>query len=196
MINGFGRTGEMFGCQTCGIEPDAMVLAKGLTGAYQPLAAIVVSERIYQGLEQGSDQLGSFVHGATNSGYPVGCAVALKALDLIEERGILENVRARGVQLTGRLKLLENHPNVGQVRSRGLLGAIEFVADKATRRGFDPPGSFAQRVQAAAESQGVITRAAPTGDIIALSPPLTITEVEMAEAMDRFEAGLALATSA
>jgi 4-aminobutyrate--pyruvate transaminase len=193
VVNGFGRTGQMFGCQTCGIQPDAMVLGKGLTAAYQPLAAIVVSDEIYRGLERGNDEVGAFVHGATYSGYPAGCAVALKVLDLIETRGVLAHVNEVGEALGRRLEALKTYPMVGQVRRAGLMAAVEFTVDRASRQSFAPVGSFAARVQAAAERCGVITRAAPCGDTIAFSPPLSITRVEIEETMDRFEQGLRIA---
>jgi 4-aminobutyrate--pyruvate transaminase len=196
VVNGFGRTGSMFGCQTCGIQPDAMVLGKGLTGAYQPLAAIVVSDEIYRGLERGNDEVGAFAHGATYSGYPAGCAVALKVLELIESRGVIAHVREMGEALELRLQALKAYPVVGEVRRAGLMAAVEFTADRETRRLFAPSGAFAARVQAAAERCGVITRAAPCGDTIAFSPPLSITEAEINEAMDRFEQGLRIAIQA
>lgn len=196
VVNGFGRTGAMFGCQTCGIQPDAMVLGKGLTAAYQPLAAIVVSDEIYRGLERGNDAVGGFVHGATYSGYPSGCAVALKVLELIETRGVLAHVDAVGAVLGQRLQALMAYPVVGEVRRAGLMAAVEFTADRASRTAFSPPGSFAAKVQAAAERCGVIARAAPCGDTIAFSPPLSITEAEVHEAMDRFEQGLRIAIQA
>jgi 4-aminobutyrate--pyruvate transaminase len=196
VVTGFGRTGSMFGCESCGIRPDAMVLGKGLTGAYQPLAAIVVSDGIYRGLEAGNDQVGGFVHGATYSGYPAGCAVALKVLELMQTRDVIAHVRRVGATLGRRLEALKAYPVVGEVRRAGLMAAVEFTADRATRRAFEPPGSFASQVQAAAERCGVITRAAPCGDTIAFSPPLSITEAEVTEAMDRFEQGLQVAIQA
>lgn len=193
VVTGFGRTGAMFGCQTCGIRPDAMVLGKGLTGAYLPLAAVVVSDEIYQGLEKGNDEVGAFVHGATYSGYPAGCAVALKVLDLFETRGMIAHVRDVAIVLSRRLEALKAYAVVGDVRAAGLMAAVEFTADRAGRRPFEPVGSFAARVQAAAERCGVITRAAPCGDTIAFSPPLSITATEIEEMMDRFEQGLRIA---
>jgi 4-aminobutyrate--pyruvate transaminase len=190
VITGFGRTGAMFGCETCAIQPDAMVLGKGITAGYQPLAAIVVSGEIYEALAQGADIVGSFGHGTTYSGFPVGCAVALRVLDLIEQRSLIEHVQDVGEYFRERLGALRRYPPVGEVRSQGLIGAIEFVTDRASRRQFSPVGSFASAVQAAAEQQGVITRVAPAGDTIAFSPPLTINRSEIAEALDRFEQGL------
>lgn len=183
VITGFGRTGDMFGCETYAIRPDAMVLGKALTRAYQPLSAIVISDEIYQGLEGGSDRLGLFGHGTTYSGYPVGTAVALRAIALLEERQILDHVRTVGRVLRDRLEALRRFDVVGDIRSQGLLAAVEFAGPRV-------PG-LAASVRAAAEARGVITRLASAGDALCFSPPLVITEAEIHEAMDRFEAGLA-----
>lgn len=190
VITGFGRTGHMFGCETCGIAPDAMVLGKGITAAYQPLAAVVLKDEIYRGLKQVSDRVGAFAHGATYSGHPVATAVGLKTIELIEKRNLVAHVREVGHHLKKRLESLRGWPFVGEIRSQGLLAAIQFVRDKKTKQQFDPVGSFSARVQANAEACGVITRQAPAGDTIAFSPPLTITKEEIDEAMDRFEKGL------
>ena len=141
VVTGFGRTGAMFGCQTCGVAPDAMVMGKGLTGAYLPLAAVAVSEDIYQGLESGSDAVGSFGHGTTYGGYPAGCAVGLKVLELFEERQMLDRVRAIGAHMMDRLKAFGAYSVVGEVRGAGLMAAIEFVADQNTRAPIPPAGS-------------------------------------------------------
>jgi 4-aminobutyrate--pyruvate transaminase len=196
VITGFGRTGQMFACETLGLKPDAMVVGKAITGAYQPLAAVIVSDELYRGLEGGSDQVGSFGHGATYSGYPVGCAVALRAIELIEQRGLLAHVREVAAHLMARLEALRGRPYVGEVRGLGLMAAIEFVADPATRRPFERPGVFAALVQAKAEARGVIVRPTSPLDAIAFSPPLVITHAEVDELMDRFEAGLADAIEA
>ena len=190
VITGFGRTGNMFGCETCGITPDTMVLGKGITAAYQPLAAVVLSDPIYRGLKRVSDEVGSFAHGATYSGHPVATAVGLKTIELIESRNIIGHVRTVAPYLKERLDALRDWPFVGEIRAQGLLAAIQFVRDTKTRRYFDPAGSFSAVVQARAEEHGVITRQAPAGDTIAFSPPLTITREEIGEVMDRFEKGL------
>jgi len=195
VINGFGRTGHFFGCDAFNIAPAAMTMAKGLTSAYQPMSAIALNEEIYRGLEKGSDQVGSLAHGATYAGNPVGAAVALKVLDLMEERDIVGHVRRMAPHFKARLERLRAHPLVGEVRSIGLMGAVEFAADKATKRNFAPEGSFAGKVRTRAEDMGVITRGAPVGDVIAFSPPLIITEREIDEVFDRFGAALDAVTA-
>ncbi|HEY1706953.1 MAG TPA: aminotransferase [Rhizomicrobium sp.] len=189
VITGFGRTGNMFGCETFEIQPDTMVLGKGITAAYQPLAAVVLSDQIYQGLKAVSDQVGSFAHGATYSGHPVAVAVGLKTIELMEQRNILANVRASGAYLRERLDALRDWPFVGEVRGVGLVAAIQFVRDKKTKRLLDPVGSFAARLQALGEDHGIITRLS-ANDTIAFAPPLCITRAEVGEMMDRFEKAL------
>jgi 4-aminobutyrate--pyruvate transaminase len=186
VITGFGRTGNMFGCETCGIKPDTMTLAKGLSSAYQPIAALVLSDEIYRGLELGSDQLGAFAHGTTYSGHPVAAAVALRTIQIMERRDILGHVRTVSRRFASRLAGFRDHPLVGEVRVAGLMAAVELVADKTTRRCFDEAGTVARRVRDRAEELGVIARQIPAGDSIAFSPPLIITEAEIDEMFDRF----------
>lgn len=192
VITGFHRTGELWGCQTMGIQPDTMSMAKGLTSAYQPLSAVALSGEIYQGIEKGSAEIGFFAHGTTYAGHPVGCAVALKVLDLIEERDIGGHVAQVSRTFEKRLAALLDHPLVGEVRSRGLMGAVEFVADKQTRRGMQPVGAFARQVCARAEEHyQLICRPMPGSDTCAFSPPLIISEEEIDEMFDRFGKALA-----
>ena len=132
VVTGFCRTGSWFGCETFGIRPQTMSLGKGLSSAYQPIAALVVSSDIYEGLEKGSDNVGTFAHGATYSGHPVAAAVALRCVQLMEERDVLGHVRQVMPTFERRLRTLGDHPLVGDVRVCGLMGAVEFVADKAT----------------------------------------------------------------
>lgn len=187
VITGFLRTGNMWGCETVGIRPDTMTLAKGLTSAYQPLAAIVLPERIYQGLEKGSDGIGFFAHGTTYSGHPVGCAVALKVLELIEERDLHAHVRRVSRRFEQRITAFRDHPLVGEVRVAGLMGAVELVADKRSRRLFEPVGSVAKMVKdRAEEAYKLICRNVPCGDSCAFSPPLIISEEEVDDMFERF----------
>jgi 4-aminobutyrate---pyruvate transaminase len=190
VITGFGRTGNWFGCDTFGIRPEAMSLGKGLSASYQPIAALVLSGDLYEGVELGSDQVGSFAHGATYSGHPVAAAVALRAVQLMEERDLVGHVRDVAPVFERRLRALADHPLVGDIRACGLMGAVELVADKHTRRMFDPVGSMAGAVQGAAQRRGLIIRVSPCGDTLAFSPPLIITAAEIDEVFDRFELAL------
>lgn len=196
VITGFHRTGEFWGCQTLDFRPDAMTIAKGLTSAYQPLSAVVLSDEIYRGLELGSSTIGFFAHGATYSGHPVGCAVAIKVLELIKERNIAAHVDRVAKRFKTRISAFRDHPFVGDVRSIGLMGAIEFVSDKKTKAPFQPVGSFATRVRnCAEESYKLICRALPGCDGCAFSPPLIITEDEIDEMFSRFESALSDVTA-
>ena len=167
-----------------------MSVGKGLSSGYLPIGAVVMSPEVYDGLEAGSDDVGTFAHGATYSGHPVTCAVALRCLQLIEERRILEHVQQVAPLFAQRLDSLRNHPLVGDVRHVGLMGAVEFVADKARRTPFEPTGSMAAALGRAAQERGVIVRVAGAGDVCAFSPPLVINEAEIDEIFDRFQAAL------
>jgi 4-aminobutyrate--pyruvate transaminase len=191
VITGFCRTGNWFGSETFGIRPQSMTLGKGLSSAYQPIAALVLSGDIYDGMEAASDQVGVFAHGATYSGHPVASAVALRSIQLMEERKIVDHVRSVMPVFEQRLRSFTDHRLVGDVRVCGLMGALELVADKPTRRMFDPVGSVAGAVFGAAQRHGLIVRTSPSGDTIAFCPPLVITEEEINELFDRFERALA-----
>jgi 4-aminobutyrate---pyruvate transaminase len=185
VINGFGRTGSWFGAQTFDIDADTMTLGKGLSAAYQPIAAVVVSPEIYEGLEKGSDEVGTFAHGSTYAGHPVAAAVALRTIELMQERDVVGHVQRVMPRFEQRLRALADHPLVGDVRVAGLMGAIELVTDKASKGRFDPVGSGAAVVQRAAQGRGVIVRGIAVAETVAFSPPLIITEAEIDELFDR-----------
>ena len=133
VITGFGRTGNMFACQTYDIAPDFMVVSKALTSSYFPLSAILFTDKIYQTLADNSAKIGVFAHGFTASGHPVATAVALENLDIIEERDLVGAARKLAPQFQARLRSFADHPLVGEARGVGLVGALEFVADKTTK---------------------------------------------------------------
>lgn len=189
IITGFGRTGNMFGSQTFGLEPDMMSLAKALSSAYAPISALMVSERIFKILQEQSAKIGIFGHGYTYSAHPLGAAVALETLAIYEERDIVGHVRKLAPHFQGRLRAFASHPLIGEARGIGLIGALELVADKQTRANFDPALGVGAKVVAAAEREGVILRAM-AGDAIAFSPPLVITEGEIDEMFGRFSRAL------
>lgn len=187
VITGYGRTGQWFAAQTLGIKADTITTAKALTSGYQPLSALLVGERIANVLvEKG----GEFYHGYTYSGHPVACAVALKNLEIIEREGMIERVRERtGPYFAKALReRIAGHPLVGEVRTLGFLGAIEIVADKESRKRFEPAGSAAVKVRDHAIARGMMLRA--TGDTMILSPPLIWTETEIDLACERIRAAL------
>ena len=184
VICGFGRTGNMFGSETFGMKPDMMTMAKQLSGAYMPISAVMVSDKIYQAIADNSARLGSFGHGYTYSAHPVAAAVALETLKIYEERDIVGHVRAVSPRLLDGLRAFAGHPLVGEVRGIGLIAAVELVADKATKAPFDPLGKVGAFFTARAQAHGVIFR--NLGDTIACCPPMIISEAEIDEVLRAF----------
>jgi len=185
VITGFGRTGAMFGCDLYGIEPDLITVAKGLTSAYVPLSAAIIGEKVYKVMEDGADRVGAFSHGYTYSGHPLGVAAANAVLDIVEREDIPGNAKRVGGYFQKRLQeTFAGLPIVGEVRGVGLMAAIEFVADPATKTRFDPALKVGARVSKAARDLNLIARAMPHGDILGFAPPLVITEGEIDQVVD------------
>lgn len=178
VITGFGRTGPMFACEAEGVQPDLMTLAKGLTSGYVPMGATMMSERVYAAIADAAPAGAPIGHGATYSAHPVGAAVALEVLRLYTEGGILANAQRVAPHFAQGLQALRDHPLVGDARQRGLLGALELVSDKASRRGFDPALGLADRVFAAAWRQGVVFRCFADG-VLGFAPALSFNEAEI-----------------
>ncbi|MDJ0870069.1 MAG: aminotransferase [Myxococcota bacterium] len=189
VICGFGRLGTAFGSQRYGIAPDLMTVAKGLTSAYFPVSAAVVSERVWQVLADGSAEHGPVAHGHTTSLHPVGAAAALANLDILEREGLLERAARVGPGFQRRLReAVGDHPWVGEVRGEGLIAAVELVADRATREPLPPEQRTGLRLHELLLEEGLVCRA--LGDSLAFSPPLCIGEDELEEAVRRFARGL------
>ncbi len=188
VICGFGRTGAMFGCETFGMKPDMITMAKQLSAAYQPISALMISERIYRALVSESEKIGTFAHGFTYGGHPVAAAVALETLKIYEERDILGHVREIVPAFQRGLRELGAHPLVGEARGMGLVGALELVEDKAARKNFDPARGVAAYAGERAQAHGVITRC--MGDNVNLCPPLIITEAQILDLMGRIKLAL------
>jgi 4-aminobutyrate--pyruvate transaminase len=184
VIAGFGRTGMMFACERYGIEPDILVLSKQITSSYMPLAALVVSDGIYQAVADQTERLGTFGHGYTASAHPVATAVALENLAIIEERDLVANAARVGERLQAGLRRYGDHPLVGEVRGVGLIGAVELVRDKATKAPFEPLGKVGMYLFERGHEHGLIVRA--IRDTIAFCPPLIVTEAEIDEILARF----------
>ncbi len=175
VICGFGRTGQMFGSDTFGITPDIMTLAKAITSGYLPLSAVMVGDRVAEVL---IDQTGEFYHGFTYSGHPVSCAVALANLDIIENENLVAAAVNKGALLRARLsEALADHPMVGEIRGIGLIGAIELVADRRTRRFFDNRGRTGMICRDYCFENNLVMRA--VRDTLVFSPPLIISENEI-----------------
>ena len=179
VICGFGRTGRWFASEHFDIRPDFMTLAKGITSGYLPLSAVMVGDRVAAALSQG----GEFAHGFTYSGHPVPCAVALENIRILKDEGIIERVAVEtGPYLQKRLKELESHPLVGEVRGLGFIAAIELVKDKKGREFFDPIGEVGLICRDHCFANGVVLRA--TRDTMLVSPPLVMSRGQIDELVE------------
>jgi 4-aminobutyrate---pyruvate transaminase len=189
VICGFGRTGTWFGAQSLGMAPTTITMAKAITASYFPLGAITIEEDLYQAMLHQSEKLGIFAHGYTYTGHPVGCAAALKTIEIYERDKIIEHVKKVAPVFADRVRRFDQHPLVGSTRSVGLLGGIELVADKKTRRLFDSKKSVGVNCVGILHRLGVINRAVG-GDVIAFCPPLVITAEEINVMFDIVEKAL------
>jgi len=179
VVTGFGRLGTMFGSDHYGIQPDLITIAKGLTSAYAPLSGVIVGEKVWKVLVEGSDTLGPIGHGWTYSAHPICVAAGVANLELIDEMGLVKNAGEIGAYFRGELaKAVGGHKNVGEVRGEGMLAAVEFVEDRDDRKFFDPAKKIGPQVAAALAERGVIGRAMPQGDILGFAPPLCLTRKE------------------
>lgn len=177
VICGFGRTGNWFGCDTFNIQPDLISMAKGMSSGYQPISAVALGKRMSETFLKADEEL---VHGFTYSGHPVAATVALKNLEIIEREGLATCAGGDiGDYFAQHLEQLNDHPLVGETRSVGLMGAIELVEDKSTRKRFDEKKEVGKTCRNNCFDSGLIMRA--VGDTMVLSPPLTITPAELDE---------------
>ncbi|NIJ42577.1 4-aminobutyrate--pyruvate transaminase [Parvibaculum indicum] len=189
VICGFGRTGNMFGSETFNMKPDSISVAKALSSAYVPIGAVTVGEDMYQAMLDESRKIGTFGHGFTYTAHPLAAAVASKTLDIYKERDIVGHVRAQQPKFEGHVHRLADHPLVGHVRAKGLIGALELVAQKDSKESFDPGAGIGAKVVAASEKRGLILRPL-AGDIIAICPPLIVTESQVDEIFKTLEEAL------
>lgn len=183
VICAFGRLGEWFGSSALGYKPNSISIAKALTSAYMPVGAILIPEEMYQATIVESKKVGTFGHGFTYSGHPVGAAVALKTLEIYDREKIIEKAAAKSPQFQAHLKALGDHPLVGEARGLGMMGALEMVADKRTKKAFEPKAGIGAKAVAIAQEEGVILR--NLGDALALCPPLIISPEEIDDLFDR-----------
>jgi adenosylmethionine-8-amino-7-oxononanoate aminotransferase len=179
---GFGRTGRMFACDHEGVRPDLMVLAKGITGGYLPLAATLATEEVYQAFLGEHHEFKTFFHGHTYTGNPLACAAALANLEVFEREKTLEQLAPKIDFLARRLERFKDLPVVGEVRQRGFMTGIELVADKETKTPFLPQEKVGIKVILEARKRGLIIR--PLGDVIVIMPPLSISEGELEEVIE------------
>ncbi|MBK0420024.1 aminotransferase class III-fold pyridoxal phosphate-dependent enzyme [Leucobacter sp. CSA1] len=188
VVTGFGRTGNMLGSRGWGVKPDIMAFAKGISAGYIPLAATVFNRRVADAIENGPGFSNVIMHGYTYSGHPTAAAAALAVLDIVERDDLPGNAGLVGAVLQDELQALESHRYVGETRGKGLMAAIDLVADKGTRESVDPSSGIAHRIAAAAREEGVVVR--PAGTKIILSPPLTLEADEAREMVRALDAAL------
>jgi L-2,4-diaminobutyrate transaminase len=187
VITGFGRLGQPFGTDVFGIEPDLIVIAKGVTSGYAPLSGVMVSEEVWRTIVSGEERFGVFGHGFTYTAHPGPTAAALANLDVIEKEGLVDQAGSRGAYLMERLlEAFGAHPLVGDVRGVGLMCGVEFVAERQPAVAFDPSLKVAGRIVKEAFARGVIGRALPQTDTISFSPPFIISEEEIDTAVSAF----------
>ena len=177
VICGFGRTGEMFGSTTYEIKPDVLVMSKQITSSYAPFSAFMINERFYEPIAEESGRIGVLGHGFTGAGHPVGAAIALENIAIIEERDLVSKARENGAYFQTELKKMEGHPLVGEVRGVGLIAALEMVLDKETKSAGEKPGTLGLAMNQALQANGVISRAMI--DAAAFCPPLIIERAEI-----------------
>ena len=194
VICGFGRTGNLFGSNTFGIEPDIMILSKQLSSSYLPISAMVMNDKVFQPIADETHKIGTLGMGFTGGGHPVAAAVALETIRIIEERNLVDHVREVGPRMQARLRGFLGHPLVGEARGIGLIGGLELVTDKVAKKGLDKPGQLGGFVNTFVQANGVISR--NMGDTLGFCPPLVITEAQIDDLFDRIGRALDEAAAA
>lgn len=187
VICGFGRTGKMFGSETFGIRPDIMTLSKQITSSYFPFSAILMNEAVYGPIADESGEIGVLGHGYTGGAHPVGAAVALENIKIIEERDLVSNAAERGAELQAGLAKFTDHPNVGEARGVGLIGALEIVPSDATKE-VPAPGLLGAALNAHFLANGLVSR--NMQDAMAFCPPLIVTSQQVQDILAIVEASL------
>ena len=178
VICGFGRTGNMFGSTTFDIKPDILTMSKQITSSYFPFSAFMINDRVYDPIAEESGRIGVLGHGYTGGGHPVGAAVALENIKIIEERDLVVNAAERGAELQAGLAKLTSHPLVGEARGIGLIGALELVAPEGKKDEF-VPGKLGAHMNAIMLRNGLISRSMM--DAMAFCPPLIVDAHELGE---------------
>ena len=178
----------MFGSETFGMRPDVIVMSKQITSTYFPFSAFMLNDRVYDPIAEESGRIGVLGHGYTSGAHPVGAAVALENLNIIEERGLVAHAAELGVMFQNALREFESHPLVGEARGVGLIGALDLVTDKAAKKGLEAPGQLGALANAAFMENGVISR--NLYDALAFCPPLIITEDQVKDMFQRVEIAL------
>ena len=188
VVCGFGRTGNCWGYETFSMKPSSITIAKALSSGYIPISAVIVPEDIFEPIKKASNDVGVFGHGYTYSGHPVACAVALRTLEIYEELNLFSHVEKIAPKFQERVNKLGAFEFVGEARGIGLIAALEIVKNKGTKENFDPYGKVGKQIAEICQKNGLIVRA--IGDVIAICPPLIITEEQVDEMFDILEASL------
>lgn len=188
VICGFGRTGAVWGTDTYNFTPDAIISSKNLTAGYFPMGAVILGPDLTDRLQTASEAIEEFPHGFTASGHPVGCAVALKAIDVILNEGLMENVQTLTPIFEAHMARLAEHPHIGEARGKGLMGALEAVLDKDTKTSFPGDLSISERIANTCTDHGLICR--PLGQAIVLCPAFIMTKAQMDEMFGKLEDAL------
>lgn len=181
VITGFGRTGKMFGLEHWGVEPDMIQFAKAITSGYFPFGGVGMSGRIVDTLNSGD---AVWMHSYTYSAHPVGCRVALATLDIVESEDFVQQAADKGEYLLNQLRdALGNHPNMGDIRGLGMMAAVEYVQDKATKAAFPVEDGIGAKINLACQRRGLFSRISGTA-IFCIAPPIVTSEVELKELVD------------
>ncbi|KWW17530.1 adenosylmethionine-8-amino-7-oxononanoate aminotransferase [Peribacillus simplex] len=179
---GFGRTGTMFACEQEDVVPDIMCMGKGITGGYMPLAATIMNDRIFQSFLGEREEHKTFYHGHTYTGNQLACALALKNIELMEERGLIHDIQKKARQLTKKLQALYELPIVGDIRQRGLMIGVEIVKDRHTKETFSLQENVVSGIINKARGNGLIIR--ELGPVITMMPILAMSEEELNAMVD------------
>jgi adenosylmethionine-8-amino-7-oxononanoate aminotransferase len=188
VICGFGRTGNTWGSQTYDFMPDAIISSKNLTAGFFPMGAVILGPELSTRVQNAVEAIEEFPHGFTASGHPVGCAIALKAIDVVMNEGLAENVQRLAPRLEAGLAQIAQNPNIGELRGVGFMWALEAVKDRATKTPFDSALSVSERIANTCTDLGLICR--PLGQSIVLCPPFILTEGQMDEMFEKLDAAL------
>lgn len=189
VICGFGRTGSTWGCETYGFVPDAIISSKNLTAGLFPMGAVILGPELSDRLDTAIEAIEEFPHGFTASGHPVGCAIALKAIDVVMNEGLAENVVKGAPRMeAGLRRIMQKHANIGELRGIGYMWALEAVKDAETKEPFPGKLSVSERIANTCTDLGLICR--PLGQSIVLCPPFILTDAQMDEMFEKLDAAL------
>ena len=188
VICGFGRTGNLWGLETYNIDPDMIIASKCITAGFFPMGAVIVRKEIADQFVEISEQAEEFPHGFTSGGHPVGCAIAIKAIDVILKEGLLENVKNISPYFIKKLNEFKDYDNIGEIRGIGLMGALEIVKDKTSKAPFESSVAIGEKVAIKSLENGLICR--PIGSSIVLCPQFIITEKQLDDLFDMLHKSL------